>query len=117
MNWILRQLKQPSTWKGIFILAGIAGYSLDPELQNQIITAVIAILGIIEIVKNENKPASTVNVQLPPIEMVARSLGDAGRSRSVADRDPVVERMQPVSPDYSPKEPQQPVDYPPGWNG
>jgi hypothetical protein len=83
MNWILRQLKQPSTWKGLFVIAGIVGYSIDPALQEQIIIAVTAILAAIEIYRNEHAP-QPVNVQLPPIELVSTHLEekDAGSTRN-----------------------------------
>jgi hypothetical protein len=73
VNWILRQLKQPSTWKGIFLVAGVIGYGIKPELQEQIIIAVTAIIGIIEIYRNEHKP-QPINVVLPPIELVSTHL-------------------------------------------
>jgi len=63
MNWLLRQAKQPSTWKGIFVLLGLLGYSLDPELQNQLIISVTALIAAIEIFRNESKH------ELPPIEL------------------------------------------------
>jgi len=63
VNWFLRQAKQPSTWKGLFVLAGLLGYSLDPELQNQLIISVTALIAAIEIFRNENKH------ELPPIEL------------------------------------------------
>lgn len=64
MNWILRQLKQPSTWKGVFIVAGVIGYGIEPELQEQIIIAVTTIIGIIEIYRNEHA--------IPPIKLVSK---------------------------------------------
>ena len=107
MNWILRQLKQPSTWKGLFVVVGIVGYKIDPSLQEQIIIAVTAILAAIEIYRNEHKP-QPVNVQLPPIELVSTHLAEkeaqAGRvvdsPNPVAVRHSVNERLrESVSPD------------------
>jgi len=86
MNWFLRQAKQPSTWKGIFLLIGLFGYSLEPALQNEIIAAVIAIVGIIEIIQNDDRPATRVDIQLPPIEMVSQYNRDQQSFGSVADR-------------------------------
>ena len=112
MNWILRQLKQPSTWKGLFVVAGIVGYSIDPALQEQIIIAVTAILAAIEIYRNEHAP-QPVNVQLPPIELVSTHLAEkeaqAGRvidsPNPVAVRHPVNERLrESVSPDNGPEQ-------------
>lgn len=57
MNWILSKLagklREPSSWRGIFLLAGIMGYSVAPELQEYITGAVVSGLGIIEWVRKE----------------------------------------------------------------
>lgn len=110
MKW----LKQPSTWRGFFILAGILGFKLEPELQDAITTAVLAALALIEVIRNEHAPAP-VNIQLPPIDL-------QGKSTSVVPNHyaggfSVDQLRQPVSPDYNPKEPTAPKDYPTGWNG
>ena len=83
MNWIIRQLKQPSTWKGIFLVAGIIGYSIDPALQEQLIIAVTAVIAAIEIYRNEHAP-QPVNIQLPPIDLVSTHLQEknAGSTRN-----------------------------------
>ena len=95
MNWILRQLKQPSTWKGLFVVAGIVGYKIDPSLQEQIIIAVTAILAAIEIYRNEPK---TVNVVLPPIELVSTHLAEkeAQAGRVVDSPDPMADHYYPA---------------------
>ncbi len=103
MSWILRQLKQPSTWKGLFVVAGIVGYKIDPSLQEQIIIAVTAILAAIEIYRNEPK---TVNVVLPPIELVSTHLAEKeAQAGPVAVRHPVNERLrESVPPDTGPEQ-------------
>lgn len=90
MNWIIRQLQQPSTWKGLFVLAGLIGYKIDPSLQEQIIIAVTAIIAGIEIYRNEHKP-KPVTIQLPPIDLVSTHLAEKEtQTRRVTDRaDPV----------------------------
>ena len=105
MNWILRQLKQPSTWKGLFVVAGIVGYSIDPALQEQIIIAVTAILAAIEIYRNEHKP-QPVNVVLPPIELVSTHLAEKeAQAGPVAVRHSSTERLrESVSPDNGPEQ-------------
>ena len=107
MNWLLRQFKQPSTWKGLFVLAGLLGYSLDPELQTQIVTAVIAVFGIIEIVRNEHK------VDLPPIELQGQPMA----VESVPVPTAVGVLRQPVQSRHNTDEAAD-MDYQrPGWNG
>lgn len=49
--WLLSRAKEPSTWKGIAILVGLLGWSVQPELLEQIITAVIAVVGVIEVAR------------------------------------------------------------------
>lgn len=53
MNWIINRLKEPSSWRGLIVLAGILGYSMSPELQEQIIVAGTALLGLVEVLRKE----------------------------------------------------------------
>lgn len=48
-------LKQPSTKKGIILLAGVIGYSLDPTLVEQIATGVISAIALVEVARDEKK--------------------------------------------------------------
>ena len=49
------RLKQPSTWRGLGILAGAIGYKLTPQFIDSITALVIAFLGFIEVARNEFK--------------------------------------------------------------
>lgn len=100
MNW----LKQPSTIRGLFILVGVCGWNLRPELQDAIINLIVVGLALIEVIRNEHAPTP----KLPPIALIGQAgISDADRAdalRRVAD-----ERL------YRPgTEPAQPD---PGWNG
>ena len=53
MNTILTYAKQPSTWRGLAIVAGALGYSVAPGLADAIAAAVGGVLGLIEVVRNE----------------------------------------------------------------
>jgi len=55
MEWILRRLKEPSSWRGIIVLVGICGYTISPELEEQIILVGTGLLGLVEIVRREKK--------------------------------------------------------------
>lgn len=55
MNAILTQLKQPSTFRGLAILAGLVGIKVSPEMTDSISAAVVAVLGLIEVFRNERK--------------------------------------------------------------
>lgn len=58
IDFILRQAKQPSTWRGIIMVIGLIGYKVSPELQETIITAVGGAIALIEVIRNEMKPAT-----------------------------------------------------------
>lgn len=112
MNWIFRQLKQPSTWKGIFLVAGIIGYKIDPSLQDQIFIFVTAAIGLIEIYRNEHAP-QPVNVVLPPIDLVSTHVAqkpdtdyrNAKPSDYVADRHSSHPRLrESMQPDDGPEQ-------------
>ena len=55
MDIILNRLKEPSTYRGLAIVAGLAGIHFAPGLETAIFTAVSAIIGVIEIVRPEKK--------------------------------------------------------------
>jgi len=53
MNEIMSQLKQPSTWRGIAILAGVAGFAIAPAQVDAIGALMAAFIGLIEVFRNE----------------------------------------------------------------
>jgi hypothetical protein len=53
MNKILSHLKQPSTFRGIAVLGGLAGLSLSPQHWEAIGAAAAALVALIEIFRNE----------------------------------------------------------------
>ena len=46
-KYVLNQLKDPSTWRGIVMLATSVGLVTEPELANQIIVAGTGVAGLI----------------------------------------------------------------------
>ena len=54
--WIIARLKEPSTWRGLTMLAGLVGFTLSPEQWQAISTAVLALLGAVEVFRPEVKP-------------------------------------------------------------
>lgn len=101
MNW----LKQPSTWRGIFLFAGLFGWHLHPELQDALVTAILAALALIEVIRNEHAP-TPVSIQLPSIELIGKP--DAGRADGCCGaatdrvRPVAVQSVAPVSPEPAP---------------
>jgi hypothetical protein len=55
MNKILSHLKQPSTFRGLAVLGGLAGLSLSPQHWESIGSAVAAVIALVEIFRNEKK--------------------------------------------------------------
>ena len=55
MNKILSHLKQPSTFRGLAVLGGLAGLSLSPQHREAIGSAVAAVIALVEIFRNEKK--------------------------------------------------------------
>ena len=45
--------KQPSTWRGLLGFAGLIGWTLSPELRDQIALALAAALSAIELFRDE----------------------------------------------------------------
>ena len=50
---ILDHLKQESTWRGIIAIAMALGLQLSPEMQTAILSAGLALIGVINAAKNK----------------------------------------------------------------
>lgn len=48
---ILEKLSENSTWRGLILLAMALGLKLDPEMQNQILTTGLSIVGLINVIR------------------------------------------------------------------
>lgn len=55
LSWILARLKEPSTYKGLVLVASVVGIQIDPTQVNAIAAAAIAIIGAIEVFRTEKK--------------------------------------------------------------
>jgi hypothetical protein len=49
MDYLLNQLGQSSTWRGIILIVGALGWQLSPEHNEAIIAAAIALVGVINV--------------------------------------------------------------------
>lgn len=47
------RLKEPSTWKGLTILAGLFGWYVSPDMAEAICGLVAGVIGIIEVIRKE----------------------------------------------------------------
>lgn len=52
-RWLMDRVREPSTWKGLALLAGVMGLNVAPELLLQIGTVVGAVIGAIEVGRKE----------------------------------------------------------------
>ena len=47
IKWAIEQLKQPSTWRGMVMLATSVGLAVEPALADKIIVAGTGVAGLI----------------------------------------------------------------------
>ena len=47
MKFILARLAEPTTWRGLFLLATAAGVAIKPELQAAITSVGLALTGLV----------------------------------------------------------------------
>ena len=55
MTYILERLKEPSTWRGILAMVTAVSVKLHPEMQEAIISAGLALIGMVNIFREEKK--------------------------------------------------------------
>jgi len=55
LKWLKERLKEPSTYQGITVIASAIGFSVSPELWSAIVTTASGIIGVIQVMKKENK--------------------------------------------------------------
>ena len=75
--------KQPSTWRGLLGFAGLIGWTLTPELRDQIAMALAAALSAIELFRDEYREAKTRSGDPAPAAVVR--LQRPARVPAVAD--------------------------------
>jgi len=55
LDIILKYAKQPSTWRGFIAIATGAGLYISPDQVTAIVTAAVALAGVIEVFTDEDK--------------------------------------------------------------
>jgi hypothetical protein len=53
MAWVLERLKEPSTIRGLFVLAGVLGWQVAPDQQQAILAAVLSLIAAYEVFRKE----------------------------------------------------------------
>jgi hypothetical protein len=56
MDYLLERLKEPSTWRGLAVLATAAGVTFSPEQMEAIVPVGLAVAGVIGVLAPERKP-------------------------------------------------------------
>lgn len=46
-SYLLSRIAEPSTWRGLFLLATVAGINISPEQQQAILTAGLGLVGLV----------------------------------------------------------------------
>jgi len=53
MGWLRKRLKEKSTYRGLAILASVAGVGISPDLLEVILMSAAGAMGLIEVVSQE----------------------------------------------------------------
>ena len=64
LEFIATRIAEPSTWRGITSICGAAGITVAPDCQSAIIAMVLAINGLINVIRKE-KTGKTINTTGP----------------------------------------------------
>ena len=65
IDWALSRLSEQSTWKGLVLLLTSAGVYLKPEMVAAITSAGLAVVGLINVFRNEKKAVEKVVNAMP----------------------------------------------------
>jgi len=55
LDWIAARASEPSTWRGLAMLAGVAGLAVSPDQWQAISAAVTAVIAAIEVFRKEKR--------------------------------------------------------------
>lgn len=69
MNWMMKRLREPSTWRGLVWLATVAGLSFRPDQAESIVTAGMALAGLLGVFladEPQSDPRTSMEVQAEP---------------------------------------------------
>jgi len=80
MNWIMKRLKERSTWTGIITLVSIAGYTLQPEQRELVVTLGTSLVALLLTFTADLKPEVIVNVEPTAEPTQFKGISDAERA-------------------------------------
>ena len=55
MDFILKYLNQPSTWRGLIGILTALGIAIKPDMANAVIAIGLATTGLVNVIRNEKK--------------------------------------------------------------
>jgi hypothetical protein len=55
MDYIIDRAKEPSTWRGIFLILGAVGVPVAPDLANEIMATAMSAAGLIGVLTADKK--------------------------------------------------------------
>ena len=62
-DYILQRLKEPSTWRGLVLIATSAGVAVTPAMADAIVALGIGLAGVIGVVTADKKPQNDTTQQ------------------------------------------------------
>lgn len=57
LDYILERLKEPNSWRGLVWIITAAGFVLEPEQREAIVTAGMTLAGILGVITKDNAPS------------------------------------------------------------
>ena len=58
-KYLLDRAQEPSSWRGVVLLATAAGVNVAPDLLNAIVTAGLGLAGLLGVLTKDNKPVQS----------------------------------------------------------
>ena len=62
MDWLIRRLKERSTWLGLIVILSVAGITLAPDQKEAIIAAGIALAGAVSALTKDKVEVDIVDI-------------------------------------------------------
>jgi hypothetical protein len=68
LEWLKRRVVERSTWVGLLTLIGILGVEISPELKDEIITAITAVVAVLFTISADRARARASDGNKPGIQ-------------------------------------------------
>lgn len=54
-KYLIDRLREPSTWRGLIIIAGLAGYTTTPDQVDAIMSVVAGLVALVDVFTDEKR--------------------------------------------------------------